>query len=103
MLSGRVEIYHDNLWGAICDNDWDMKEANIVCRMLGFYHAAEATSVAFNETDEVPIVMSRVSCLGSETSLAECPFLCHRTQQCNSSLAAGVSCKLSEKRLMHVF
>ncbi|XP_038054128.1 deleted in malignant brain tumors 1 protein-like isoform X2 [Patiria miniata] len=99
--SGRVEIYHDDVWGAICDNGWDMKEASIVCHQLGFLEAEEATSVSLEESEEeVPIVMNRVSCKGSERRLVDCPFVCSSIQQCNGSHVAGVTCKPNIIRLV---
>ena len=33
---GRVEICINNAWGTICDNDWNVRDGNVVCAQLGF-------------------------------------------------------------------
>lgn len=33
---GNVEILHDGSWGAICDDEWDLAEAKIICKQLGY-------------------------------------------------------------------
>lgn len=39
---GRVEIYHSNQWGTICDDLWGFEEAVVVCRQLGYTSAKKA-------------------------------------------------------------
>ena len=37
--SGRLEIFHNEVWGSVCDDKWDtnrLNNAKVVCNELGY-------------------------------------------------------------------
>uniref|UniRef100_A0A3B4FI03 Soluble scavenger receptor cysteine-rich domain-containing protein SSC5D n=1 Tax=Pundamilia nyererei TaxID=303518 RepID=A0A3B4FI03_9CICH len=90
--SGRVEIYHNNRWGTVCDDGWDLNDAEVVCRELGCGSALEATQSAHFGEGTGQIWLDDVTCSGSERSLTECQHRGFGTHDCTHQKDAGVIC-----------
>nr|XP_054756229.1 deleted in malignant brain tumors 1 protein-like isoform X2 [Lytechinus pictus] len=89
---GRVEIFHDGLWGTVCDDSWDVNDARVVCRQLGYSGDVQAWSDAHYWQGSGPIYLDDVDCTGSESSLMNCSNRGWGIHNCEHSEDAGVFC-----------
>ena len=89
---GRVEVIHDEAWITVCDDWWDLKDARVVCRMLGFDGALEAPGSARFGQGSGGILLKYVNCGGSEDNLADCPHAGIGRYHCAHARDASVIC-----------
>ncbi len=92
--SGRLEVkrwgspWGSGIWGTVCDNYWNdwqypnsngIKNANVVCKMLGFNFGGKPVPLTnFNAkakfgVSTLEMILDEVRCDGSESHLADCP------------------------------
>ncbi|CAL8345600.1 unnamed protein product [Gadus morhua 'NCC'] len=89
---GRVEVYIAGVWGTVCDDGWDIKEAIVVCRHLNFPSAREAVDGGRYGPGQGPIYLDELNCLGTETDLTKCESSGLGISDCKHAEDAGVVC-----------
>ena len=89
---GRVEVYHDGQWGTVCGDNWDIVDANVVCRQLGFLNATSSSGAAKYGEGSGRIWMDEIHCQGGEASLLECGHEGWGQHDCVHSKDASVEC-----------
>ncbi|XP_043092895.1 scavenger receptor cysteine-rich type 1 protein M130-like [Puntigrus tetrazona] len=90
--SGRLEVYHNAVWGSVCDDQWDIRDAQVVCRQLGCGAALRADGNSVFGAGEGVVWMNRVECRGNEIHLWDCPLSLKNHTDCSHKEHAGLTC-----------
>ncbi|XP_077586729.1 lysyl oxidase homolog 3B isoform X1 [Stigmatopora nigra] len=90
---GRVELFYKGEWGSICDDDFSMANAHVLCRQLGFVEATGWTHSAKYGKGQGKIWLDNVQCGGGEPSIGDCKSRGWGNSDCTHDEDAGVVCK----------
>ncbi|XP_017049583.1 uncharacterized protein LOC108093796 isoform X2 [Drosophila ficusphila] len=94
---GRIEVKANGQWGYVCDDKFGLKDADVVCRELGFKMGAQevrGSSFYAPPNQDFNYLMDEVECHGNETKLSECAFKGWGVHNCGVDEVAGVTCKV---------
>ncbi|XP_051017796.1 LOW QUALITY PROTEIN: soluble scavenger receptor cysteine-rich domain-containing protein SSC5D [Acomys russatus] len=71
--AGRLEVWHAGIWGTVCDDSWDLRDAMVACWELGCGKVRPRVGKTHYGPGTGPIWLDDMGCRGSETSLSDCP------------------------------
>ncbi|XP_066269247.1 deleted in malignant brain tumors 1 protein-like [Branchiostoma lanceolatum] len=94
---GRVEVFRNGEWGTVCDDRFELNDANVACRQLGFSGATAVKAGAAYGQGSGKIWLDEVACGGSETTLDACSHI--TTHDCAHTEDVGVVCTPPKTKL----
>ena len=95
---GRVELYHNGEWATVCDNGWDLNNAQVVCSELGLGQAINIKGNGFYGKGSGQILSGSLRCYGHvyrhyyKLATEPCLLTSYRTDRCEHKEDAGVKC-----------
>ncbi|XP_037722831.1 uncharacterized protein LOC119555492 isoform X2 [Drosophila subpulchrella] len=95
--AGRIEVKANGQWGYVCDDKFGLKDADIVCREIGFQMGAQevrGSSFYAPPNQDFNYLIDEVECHGNETKLKDCAFKGWGVHNCGVDEVAGVVCKV---------
>ena len=66
---GTVEICFESLWGLISDSNWNINDANVVCRQLGYQTAGTVNKKSLLDLFHQVLLVIWVPIMASQTKL----------------------------------
>ncbi|KAJ8395092.1 hypothetical protein AAFF_G00035480 [Aldrovandia affinis] len=90
--AGRVEVFHENVWGIVCNDKWQKTNEEVVCRSLSC-GAPRGSIMGFITPDVTNTAwMNEVNCTGNERHLWDCTFPGFGVNSCPMNHHINIEC-----------
>ena len=89
---GTVAVYYNGQWGSICDDSWNYRDADVVCRMLGYERSYRIFYRAYYGQAPGPILIDQIRCPNNAKDLMDCTHNGWGVHDCEKREDAGVDC-----------
>ncbi|RDD45648.1 Deleted in malignant brain tumors 1 protein [Trichoplax sp. H2] len=91
--SGNLEVFFKGRWGSVCDDRFDLKDANVACRQLGFASAKDFACCSKYGSKVTPYWLDDLDCTGTETALSLCKHSAWGVANCGNLEVASIECQ----------
>ncbi|XP_038076899.1 neurotrypsin-like [Patiria miniata] len=96
-------VSYDNHRFMVCDQGWDIADADVICRQAGYHSAHRATTGSYFERhdtttrhnrNEESYLATDFACTGNESHILQCPAKAWFRDECPTGQQAGAVCNL---------
>jgi len=93
---GRLEVYHNRIWGTVCHDHFNSTEARVVCYMLGYGYVGQLLGNRYG-AGSGPIWLDDVQCKGTEIDITQCRHSGWSNHNCSHRQDVTISCPVTAR------
>lgn len=104
ILTGRIEIFFNGVWGAVCDHGFTDINSYVACKQMGFSEGAVVKNIGQGSHPQNTMWDRNVNCTGNEKFLKNCPIIVNEHDSlsqtdCNTDHLTGITCSTKGERI----
>ncbi|XP_064388348.1 neurotrypsin-like [Halichondria panicea] len=94
--AGRLDLFHDDQWGTVCDDSFSPNDARVACRQLGYEDYTKFGRVGTlgfpQSSNSSRTWLDELRCSGTERALIECPANTIGVEDCTHTQDVALVC-----------